>query len=86
VTKQPDRPIDWRQVCDDLAYLLADDPLPGTERVPLGTKRLACALGYSRSWIRLVRDGMHPRYEDGAKLLDRWCSLTNKSREFIPRA
>lgn len=83
---KPERPIDWRQVCDDLAWLLADEPGPGEDRVPLGTKRLACQLGFSRGAIRNLRDGSRPRYEDGVRLIARWTSLTGKHPDYVPRA
>lgn len=81
-----ERPIDWRQVCDDLALALADDPAPGVDRTPLGTHCLARALGFTRGAVRNWRAGSRPTYDDGARLVARWVELTGKSADELPRA
>lgn len=78
-------PIDWSSLLDELAYLLADEPLPGQEFTPLGSQRLACKLGISRGALRNMRDGTRPRYDDGARWIELWSRLTGQGLDFLPR-
>lgn len=78
--------IDWTAVLDDLAHLLGDvDESNRDVRVPCSTVRLADALGVARGTLRGWLDGSEPRHIDGEAVLQRWCVLTGKAREFAPR-
>lgn len=76
--------INWPSVLQDIAHVLGEDT-PGTgQRIPLGTRSLADALGVDRGALRNWLAGSEPRYSDGDRILDRWRALTGKPREFAP--
>ena len=77
--------IDWPTLLGDIAYRLGDD-VPGHpgDRVACGERHLADHLQMPRSTIRGWIDGSEPKHGDGEYLLDRWCRLTGKHRQFAP--
>jgi hypothetical protein len=77
--------VNWQQLLEELAWLLGE-PVPAQpeQRDPLSTSQLADALGQARGTLRGWIDGSEPKHADGERLLDRWCTLTGKAREFAP--
>ena len=78
--------IDWPRVLEEIAHLLGDAEPGFPERViPLGAIRLGQALDRPKSTVQGWQLGSMPRHDDGEMLIDRWCQLTGKAREFVPR-
>lgn len=77
--------IDWPAVLQDVALLLGEAG-PGGARpsVPCSTQDLADDLKVARGTLRGWLDGSEPRHSDGERVLDRWCCLTGRRREFAP--
>lgn len=77
--------INWQQVLEELAWLLGEpDQNNPEQRTPLSTSQLADAIGQARGTLRGWIDGSEPKHADGEVLLDRWCKLSGKAREFAP--
>ncbi len=77
--------VNWPKLLEELAWLLGDpvQHLP-EQRSPLSTSQLADAIGQARGTLRGWIDGSEPKHADGEALLDRWCKLSGKAREFVP--
>lgn len=77
--------VNWHQLLQDLAYLLGEViPHQPERRQPVSTSQLADAIGQPRGTVRGWIDGSEPKHADGEALLDRWCRLSGKAREFAP--
>jgi hypothetical protein len=77
--------VNWPKLLEEVAWLLGEPVLHEPERrVPLSTSQLADAIGQARGTLRGWIDGSEPKHADGEALLDRWCKLSGKAREFAP--
>jgi hypothetical protein len=76
--------IDWSALLDDLAHLYGERGVNGALHRPCPTERLARHLGVPRGTLRGWQQGQEPKHGDGEMLLERWCTLTSKTRAHAP--
>jgi hypothetical protein len=77
--------VDWPTLLDDIAYLLGDvDPMNPTARMPCMQKTLAAYLKVARGTLRGWLDGSRPKHDEGERLIEVWCRLNGKARDFTP--
>lgn len=83
---RPVSTFDWPRLLDDLAYCLGERPAEGSGMVqqPCSNQALADALGVPRGTLRNCMAGAEPKHADGEVILQRWCTLTGRSRMFAP--
>jgi hypothetical protein len=76
--------IDWPALLGDIAYLLGEPTIDGTQRTPVAFLRLAEYLRVPRTTAYGWLAGQQPKHADGERLIERWCALTGKARTFVP--
>lgn len=65
--------VDWWRVITDLNYC------------GYSTTAIGVSLSVPSSTVRTWRGGASPRHECGEALIDLWASVTQKSRDSVPR-
>lgn len=81
----PSAHVDWPRVIAELQWQMGEQ-IEATPhlRNPVPIERMAEQLGVARGTLRGWIDGSEPKHADGERLIDLWCRLVSKSREFVP--
>lgn len=76
---------DWPKLIEEVQWQLGE-PHETIEhhRTPMPIERMAERLGVPRGTLRGWIDGSEPKHADGERLIDLWCRLLGKTREFVP--
>lgn len=84
--------VDWPRLLGDLQYLLGEptqaigvEVQEYTAMRPATLSHLAAYLGRYRTTVTGWQNGQEPKHRDGEELIERWCTLTGKSRVYVPR-
>jgi hypothetical protein len=77
--------FDWPAILHEIALCLGEEDAQG-RRTACGRRLLARDLGYPDKTVQGWMEGSTPRHPDGEHVLDRWCVLVCKARQFAPRA
>jgi hypothetical protein len=79
------RVVDWDKLLGDLEWLLGEPDINNPYvRKPISAQALADWLKVPRKTMLGWRDGSQPKHQDGEILIQHWCRLAGKGREFLP--
>lgn len=77
--------VDFPRLLGDIAYLLGDlDPINPAQRIACSQEKLAERLVVARGTLRGWLEGSRPKHDEGERLIEVWCTLSSKSRTFVP--